>query len=96
MSARDQTLLEVMEIHSENGVKQNRVMHKLNFSAFLVLAIGLALNKYVWKSYHLDAYAAGYAALVLLCNSFMLALYVTAMQTYKKYLPSAMHEDEDA
>ena len=95
MSARDQTLLEVMEIHSENGIKQNRLMNKLNFSAFLVLAIGLALNKYVWKSYYLDAYAAGYVVLVLLCNSFMLALYVTCMEAYKKYLPNAIHDDDD-
>lgn len=95
MSAKNQTLLEVMEIHSQNGIKQNRVMHKLNLSAFLVLAIGLALNKYVWKSYYLDAFAAGYAALVLLCNSFMLALYVTAMETYKEYLPHAINSDND-
>lgn len=95
MSAKDQTLLEVMEIHSENGIKQNRVMHKLNFSAFFVLALGLALNKYVWKNYYLDAYAAGYAALILLCNSLMLALYVAYLESYKKYLPNAIHEDDD-
>jgi membrane protein YdbS with pleckstrin-like domain len=95
MTERDQTLLEVMEIHSKNGIKQNRFMNKLNFSAVVVLAIGLALNKYVWKSYYLDAYAAGYAALVLICNSFMLALYVSCMETYKEYLPNAKHDEDD-
>lgn len=51
-----------------NIPKHKRILRKLNLSAVLLLAIGLALNRYVWTNYYLDAYAAGYVVLILIAN----------------------------
>jgi hypothetical protein len=48
--------------------KFKRILRKLNFSAVLILAIGLALNRYVWPNYYLEAYAAGYVVLIFIVN----------------------------
>ena len=51
-----------------NITKHKRLLRKLNFSAVLLLALGLALNRYVWTNYYLDAYAAGYVVLIFIVN----------------------------
>lgn len=51
-----------------NITKYKKRLRKLNFSAVLLLAIGLALNRYVWTNYYLDVYAAGYVVLILIAN----------------------------
>lgn len=87
-----ESIVEAMEKLASGAVHVRTLMNYANMSAIVVLAIGLALHRFIWKTYNLDLYAAGYVGLIFLVNMVVIAVLVSNLDLSKQWLDESLKQ----